>query len=102
MHIHEGLLMRVLLRCVTETLANTLNSQMCATGKSSPIAASAHRVDNRSCKLLQSYSEVVKFLLNKICDQRMQNWMTPIYFTCILPAYYLRSTQMVKLLNCAR
>lgn len=43
---------------------------MCATGKSSPFAASTRNVDNRSRKLLRSYLEVVNYMLKKFATDK--------------------------------
>lgn len=64
-HIQEGAAMWALPHYVNETLANSLDSRMCATDKSYPIATSLRNVDNQSHKLLRLYPDVVNYLLKK-------------------------------------
>lgn len=70
--IDEGAVMWTYLRYVNETIANKLNSPICAIIRSSPIASPVHHVDNRSRKLLQSYPKVMKNSLKKCAtDQEL-------------------------------
>lgn len=63
--IHEGVAMWVLSHYLKDTLANALNSRMCAEDRSASLPAS-ERNEPRSRKLLRSYPEVVNYLFKKI------------------------------------
>lgn len=68
--IHEGAVIWVLLRYVSETLAKALNSCMCATNRYFSFAALVRNVENWAPKLLRSYIEVVNYLLKKFATSR--------------------------------
>lgn len=69
-NIRDGAAMRLVPHYVNETLANELNSRMCATDKSSPITSSVRNVENWSHNLLGSYSEVVNYLLKRFATDQ--------------------------------
>lgn len=63
--IHEGAAMWVLPHFVKETIANALNSRMCAEDRTAPLVATVRHDKIRHQKLLRSYPEVVNYLLKK-------------------------------------
>lgn len=67
--IHERAAMWVLRHFVKETLANVLNSHMCAEERSVLIAASVQNKEVRPLKLLQSYPEFVNYLWKKFATE---------------------------------
>lgn len=61
---------RVIPRYVNEVFANALNSRVCTSNKSSPIAASVGNLDDRLRQLLRSYPEIVKHMIKHFATDK--------------------------------
>lgn len=59
---HKGAVMSVFSYYISETLANAVNSQMWAPGKTSSIEEAVQSNDTRSSKLLRPYLEAANYL----------------------------------------